>query len=272
MVMNVILWVVAALFIAVGAAPLLLKRIFNEGSAAAMCFGAAAALCAVLRQYAANGSSGAHTAAEAAAWVLVALLCVAFAAGLALSFAMVATIVKSEGEVKAKSHLSGRANRQDTILILGCRLYGSTPTRALKGRVDRGLKLLTADESLIAIVSGGKGSDEQTSEAAAMADYLENSGGILCSRIIMEDKSCSTEENLKFSMPLFLKNCMERRKLPGRITVVSDGFHLLRAKLLAKKQGVGNVFCAAAFTPSVDFPVHWIRELLALARLLVLGR
>lgn len=46
------------------------------------------------------------------------------------------------------------------------------------------------------VVSGGQGMDEEVSEAFAMKEYLTNKG-ISEDRIIMEDKSTNTLENIK---------------------------------------------------------------------------
>jgi hypothetical protein len=63
--------------------------------------------------------------------------------------------------------------------------------------------------------------------------------------------------------------CNEKGLSAAKIIIVSDGFHLFRTKLLAKKQGIKIAGYGAAFTPSVDFPVQWVRELLAILDLVM---
>ena len=60
-------------------------------------------------------------------------------------------------------------------------------------------------------MSGGQGPDEDRTEASVMHDYLEQHG-IDATRIIIEDQSTSTYENLVFSKELLPK---ETKKLPS---------------------------------------------------------
>ena len=255
-VLTMILYGLGALFILAALLPLIIKRIFNEGSVASICFGGAAVLCGFLL-----GFDGKSNVLYGAALVLTILLGLCFLAGLVLSAMMLFTALKKP------SVISGQGNV--FVLILGCRLYGNTPTRALKGRVDRGLEILSSDDNIIAVVSGGQGSDEQMSEALAMKQYLIEKGDVAESRIITEDCSTSTAENLRFSLPLIKEYCNEKGLSAAKIIIVSDGFHLFRTKLLAKKQGIKIAGYGAAFTPSVDFPVQWVRELLAILDLVM---
>lgn len=250
-VMIIILYGLGALFISAALLPLIIKRIFNEGSVASLCFGGAAVLCGFLL-----GFVGKSNVLYSVALTLTVLLGLCFLAGLVLSAMMLFTALKKPSAETGQGNVF--------VLILGCRLYGNTPTRALKGRVDRGLKILSSDDNIIAVVSGGQGSDEQMSEALAMKQYLMKKGKLAESRIITEDRSTSTAENLRFSLPLIKEYCNEKGLSAGKIIIVSDGFHLFRTKLLAKEQGIENAEYGAAFTPSVDFPVQWVREILAI--------
>ena len=81
----------------------------------------------------------------------------------------------------------------------------------------------------------------------------------------MEDKSTSTEENLRFS-----RDIIEKEGLYEDITIVTDGFHQLRADLLAKRQGM-RAYNLSAETESWLLPTYWIREWFGVAYSLVFG-
>jgi uncharacterized SAM-binding protein YcdF (DUF218 family) len=86
---------------------------------------------------------------------------------------------------------------------------------------------------MIAIVSGGQGPDELVSEAKAMKDYLINLG-INENRIMMEDKSTSTFENITYSIKVMKDNQLDYDKL----AVVTTDFHVYRAKMLFNRMGI----------------------------------
>lgn len=143
--------------------------------------------------------------------------------------------------------------RETTLVILGCKVKNGAPSLMLKKRLDAAADYLSENEGVYVIVSGGQGSDEIISEAQCMRDYLV-SCGIAPERIYMEDKSANTEENLSFS-----KEIIEREKLCGRITIVSDGYHQLRAEMIAEKLGM-QAYNISADTSWWLIPTYWVRE------------
>ena len=121
----------------------------------------------------------------------------------------------------------------DVLIVLGCAVHGERVSLTLSYRLDRAVDYLNANPNTIAIVSGGQGQGESISEAEAMRRYMVNSG-IANERIIMEDKSTSTEENFAFS-----REIIDSLYPNGaRLAFVTTNFHVLRAELVAKKQGM----------------------------------
>ena len=111
------------------------------------------------------------------------------------------------------------ARRADYVVVLGAGLLdGGQVPRLLASRLERGRavyeKLASRGADPLLIVSGGKGSDEQVSEAAAMARYLTERG-FPAGRLILEDRSASTEENLLFS-----KAIMDQQRPPPPVSPV----------------------------------------------------
>ena len=87
----------------------------------------------------------------------------------------------------------------DYIIVLGAHVDGTRMTLALLERARRALLYLEENPGTKAVLSGGKGTGENISEAEAMYRYLTGHG-IDGSRLILEEKSTSTKENLAFSL------------------------------------------------------------------------
>ena len=95
-----------------------------------------------------------------------------------------------------------RRRQYDYIIIHGAGLDGPRPTPLLAGRIDKALELWNKQHQHGKfVVSGGQGADEVVSEAQAMRDYLLEKG-VPAAAILMEDKSTTTWENLRYSLAI----------------------------------------------------------------------
>lgn len=126
-------------------------------------------------------------------------------------------------------HLKKNRNA-DYIVVLGAGILGTKVTPLLAARIDRGIELLSRNPNAVLLMSGGKGPGEDIPESEAMAAYAQDHG-VNADRILIEDRSISTEENLRFS-----KELMEKEK--PRIVIVTTAYHVFRALILAKQQGI----------------------------------
>ena len=115
------------------------------------------------------------------------------------------------------------------------------------------------------VVTAGKGDDEKISEALAMKNYLLEKG-MDSDRVIMEDKSTSTYENIQNSLKI-----LDELGMSHDMTIVTDGFHQYRASLIAKAQGVENVTAYSAYTEPRYLFTYWVREWLGLTHFFMLG-
>ena len=129
---------------------------------------------------------------------------------------------------------------KDYIIILGCQINSDgTLTPLLKGRTDRAIEFAKMQEKsggkkVIFVPSGGKGDDEVIAEGKAIHNYLiEN--GIPESRILTEDKSVCTFENLKYSMELIRKHTNAQEP---KIAFSTTNYHVFRAGIFATQQGI----------------------------------
>lgn len=91
-----------------------------------------------------------------------------------------------------------------TIVILGCRVYGTKPSLMLEERLMAAYDYLKEYPEVSCVVSGGKGDNEEISEALCMYNYLVDKG-IDGKRIYLEDQSTSTRENILFSKEVIEK-------------------------------------------------------------------
>ena len=145
-----------------------------------------------------------------------------------------------------------------TVVILGCKVKNGAPSLMLRRRLDTAYTYLADNPNVCVIVSGGQGKDESVSEAKCMRDYLIGRG-IAPERIFEEDKSTTTDENLRFSHDI-----IRQEGLPEHITIVTDGFHQLRSDMKAKKLGM-EAYNISAHTPWWLAPTYWVREWFGIA-------
>ena len=156
-------------------------------------------------------------------------------------------------------------SEKTTLVVLGCKVKNGAPSLMLKRRLDTAYEYLIVHDETCVVVSGGKGSDEMISEAQCMRDYL-TARGISPDRIIMEDKSVRTDENLEFSLELIRQN-----GLSEDLTIVTDGYHQFRAECIAKRKGYGKICNISASTTWWLVPTYWVREWFGLTYLIILG-
>ena len=124
----------------------------------------------------------------------------------------------------------GRNKKLDYIIVLGAGIKGKQVTPLLAGRIDKGIELLKYNPNAKLILSGGMGPGEDIPEGVAMAAYAKDKG-VSDERIIVEDKSKNTYENLLFSSKLIDK---ENPKL----ALVTTSYHVFRALVFAKKLNI----------------------------------
>ncbi len=144
-----------------------------------------------------------------------------------------------------------------TIVVLGCGIEDGKPSRPLLERLQTAYTYMMENESSVAILTGGQGSDEEISEAEGMYRWLVEQG-INENRLIKEDQSISTVENIALT-----KAIMEEKEMDMHITLVTNEFHMYRASQLAKEQEF-IVSTLPAYSAWYLFPTHYVRELYAI--------
>ena len=141
-------------------------------------------------------------------------------------------------------------------LVLGAWVNGRQPSRALRKRLDKAVSCAQTDPDACLILSGGQGDDEEISEAVCMRNYLA-AAGVEEERLILEDRSASTWENLLFSDQL--TGCGG-----ARCGIISNDFHICRVMKLARKAGYRDCYGIAAEGDPVMELHYIVRESVAL--------
>ena len=144
----------------------------------------------------------------------------------------------------------------DYIIVLGAQIRGTVITGTLRRRLDKALAYMQKNEETICIVTGGQGRGEAVAEAKAMADYLTGCG-IAEERILLENQSTSTYENLANSFELLDHDDKDR------VGIVTNNFHMYRSLKYAKMVGFQKVYAITAGCDVVLFLNYMVREFFA---------
>ncbi|WP_063892452.1 YdcF family protein [Paenibacillus sp. Leaf72] len=132
--------------------------------------------------------------------------------------------------------------KADVGIVLGAALWDNVPSPALKERLNLAYKLYEQGKVDKLIMSGGlDAGGAVVTEAAGMKTYLVNKG-IPEDKVLLEDKSTSTYENLLFS-----KTIMEREGFASAL-IITHQFHAPRALEIAQFLNYASV--EAEGTPS----------------------
>ena len=148
---------------------------------------------------------------------------------------LLATVVLA---VKAARHVP--PFDREYVLILGSQINrDGTLTKLLQGRADRALEFARMQREAggpdpVFVPSGGQGPDEVVSEAEAMRRYLLERG-VPEDRILPEDRSANTYENLKNSAALIRERDPEGEP---KIAFSTTNYHVFRAGMLGWSQGI----------------------------------
>ncbi|MEG0190385.1 MAG: YdcF family protein [Lachnospiraceae bacterium] len=145
------------------------------------------------------------------------------------------------------------------IIVLGAKVDATRITCSLNRRLEKAEQYLKRNPDTTVIVSGGQGKGESITEASAMAEYLKNCG-ISETRIVLEDRSTNTKENLQYC-----KKYVNSYTEP--IGIVTNNFHMYRALWLGKIEGYTRLQGIPASTNLIIFPNYMVREFFAVLQL-----
>ena len=158
----------------------------------------------------------------------------------------IVSFVLVEGCVISQMHAKGKAEL-DYIIVLGAQVRENGPSPVLKYRLDKAVEYLEENPDTICIVSGGQGKNEPWSEAdmiainAAMANQLNE----------------------------FRASVEKLMEEGASVGIVTNDFHVFRAKQIAKKYGLKDACGIAAGSSPLYLPNNMLREFFAEIKFLV---
>lgn len=126
--------------------------------------------------------------------------------------------------------------KEDAVIVLGAAVHGDRPSAVLVDRLDTAVEYYEQNKNAVIVVTGGRGMQENITEASAMEKYLINKG-IPKEKIIKEEKATSTFENFVYSKEI-LDEMFENGYTAAYIT---NEYHIYRAGAIAKTAGFGSL-------------------------------
>lgn len=143
------------------------------------------------------------------------------------------------------------AQPADIIVVLGAAEYHGKPSPVLKARLDHAQDLYRRGLAKLVLTSGGAGGDQQFTEGQVGRDYLVERG-VPSESIVVEGEGDSTVETV-----LAVSEIMRRMNLSSAI-LVSDGYHVYRAKRILEEQGMKAYGSPRPHTPQGTWREEWL--------------
>jgi uncharacterized SAM-binding protein YcdF (DUF218 family) len=143
------------------------------------------------------------------------------------------------------------AREADVILILGAAEYNGRPSPVLKARLDHGLELYRKGLAPLILTTGGAGGDPMFTEGGVGRAYLIKQG-VPAETIIVEMEGETTMHSTAASAEI-----MRRMGLESCI-VVSDGYHIFRAKRMLEARGLKVYGSPRSITPKTSWREWWL--------------
>lgn len=197
---------------------------------------------------------------RAAAWCELALIA-ALLLGFSLFTVLETMVVRGSFADESDAPVSA-------VIVLGAGVNGETPSLTLRTRIDAAAAYLEEHPDVPVVLSGGQGPGEAITEAECMRRALVRRG-VDESRLYPEERSTSTQENLRYSRAILEELGVDPAQ---RVAIVTSDFHLCRARLMWD----GDTAAVPAHLPSALYfqcltVNYFIREAFGLAAYFVYG-
>ena len=166
-------------------------------------------------------------------------------------------------EIQILSAAHSAPEPADAVIVLGAGVNGTEPSLALRTRLDAAAEYAAAYPDVPIVLTGGQGYGEEITEAECMRRYL-TTHGVDESRLLLEPEAVNTEENFRFAKEVLADAGYAPEEMT--LAVVSNAFHLCRAELLAKREGLHTVGVGAPL-PWRHLEINYtVREAFALVK------
>lgn len=144
------------------------------------------------------------------------------------------------------------------VIVLGAQVDENGPMAILQSRLETALDYAVENQETLFVVTGGRGKNEPVAEAHAMRDYLVEHG-LAEHRILVEDQSTNTHENMMFALELLPQGATT-------VGIVSSNYHMFRATLLARAAGIPDPQPVPAPSSGLLYVHNAVREFFALVK------
>jgi len=179
---------------------------------------------------------------------LLALLEAGLAAGLLLAAALPWLMIPA---------LSVRPDNQATAVILGCDVIGDQPGIMLQERLEAAYAWLDSHPAAAVVVTGGRASEANLSEADAMAEWLIQRG-ISSSRIYRDEEALSTSDNIRNA-----ERIIRRNGLAPSLAIATSDYHVFRSLRIASHYGY-KAGAIVGHTAWWLLPTYYAREIIGI--------
>jgi uncharacterized SAM-binding protein YcdF (DUF218 family) len=159
-------------------------------------------------------------------WTLRRKVAAAVVVTIALAFAWAAVVV-----AVALAAARDQATGADAIVVLGAAQYNGRPSPVFRARLDHAAALYQRGLGPVVLVTGGVGAGDTVSESEVGRGYLLKAG-LPENAVAALPAGSSTSSSLDGVARWF--NGRENR----RVLLVSDGFHMLRLEIIARRLGL----------------------------------
>src|SRR6266850_859525 len=170
-------------------------------------------------------------------WTLRRKLVAAVIVMIALTFGWAAVVV-----AVALAGAHDQATTADAIAVLGAAQYNGRPSPVFRARLDHAAALYQRGLAPVVLVTGGVGSGDTVSESEVGRRYLLKAG-LPGEALIPLPASDDTYASLTQVQRWF------EGRGSRRVLLVSDGFHMLRLRIIAARLGLTPLTSAAPGSP-----------------------
>jgi uncharacterized SAM-binding protein YcdF (DUF218 family) len=176
-----------------------------------------------------------------------------WAVGIAGAIALLALAAEVVHVAERIAHQStvDEAQPADIIVVLGAAEYRGKPSPVLRARLDHALALYQKGLAPRILTTGGAGGDPVYTEGDVGRAYLV-SRGVPSEAIVVDAEGASTVYSTASAAEI-----MRRMALKSCI-VVSDGYHIFRAKRMLQSSGMKVYGSPRSLNPPNDWRERWL--------------
>lgn len=153
------------------------------------------------------------------------------------------------GAIERQSAID-EARTADVILVLGAAEYRGLPSPVLKARLDHALELWRKNIAPRILTTGGSGGDPDFTEGEVARNYLVRKG-LPAESVIVEPEGETTWHSIVAASEI-----MRRMNLRSCV-LVSDGYHIYRAKQMMESKGM-EVWGSPRTPSAPGVQQHWL--------------